>query len=258
MSGDGSGNACDGCAGDGAPLEPLAPDAPLPDEQSKDAKSIAVARQKELDDYQPSSTLRVEIGPDPEGGTEIVFPPMRSAAHAVTQTVIFVFSFGLFVFALAQLSSLVAVTWGMANLLLFNWLLRIWFATERVVINDGQVSLTNGLFRMRQTMPLAQVSSIHVIAGPMTGRHAIRIRGAGWHHLDVGDGIADQRDAEWLAAQMSRAAGIEPASFVRGGQSAEDMELMTEFVGDVAEGKVNFGPLGNALIDMVMRKRKDD
>lgn len=258
MSSDGSGNARDGWTGDGAPLEPLAPDAPLPDEQSEDAKSIAVARQRKLDDYQPSSTLRVEIGPGPEGGTEVVFPPMRSAAHAVTQTVIFLVSFSLFVFAFVQLSTLVAAIWGMANLLLFNWLLRIWFATERVVINDGHVTLTNGLFRAQQTMPLAQVSSIHAIAGPMTGRYAIRIRGAGWHHFDVGDGIADQRDAEWLAAQMSRAAGIEPASSVGGGQSAEDMELMTEFVGDVAEGKVNFGPLGNALIDMVMRKRKDD
>ena len=258
MSSDGSGNSGDRCTGDGAPLEPLAADACLPDEQSEDANAIAVARQKELDDYQPSSTLRVEIGPGPEGGTEVVFPPMRSAAHAVTQTVIFFISCGLFVCAFVQLSALVAVIWGMANLLLFNWLLRIWFATGRVVINDGQVSLTNGLFRMRQTMPLAQVSSIHAIAGPLTGRYAIRIRGAGWHHFDVGDGIANPRDAEWLVAQMSRAAGIEPSTSVRGAQSAEDREMMTEFVGDVAEGIVNFGPLGTALMDAFMRRRKSE
>jgi hypothetical protein len=201
--------------------------------------------------------LAVRIGPAPEGGTEYVFPPMRSAAPAVTQSVVFLISFGLFIVALVQLPILVSLIWGLVNLLLFAWLLRIWLATERVVIGNGTVSLTSGLFRIKQVMPLDQVRAIHAIAGPMTHRSAIRIKSAGWHHFDVGDGIADQREAEWLAAQMSQAAGIQPAAGILGYQPAEDMEIIKEFVKDFSDGKINFGPLGNTLVAAAQLKKNE-
>jgi hypothetical protein len=217
--------------------------------QVKDARQIAQQRQSEQEAYQPSSTLRVRLGPASEGGTEIVFPPLRAAAHAVALSVGFVMSLVLFTIASARVPMLGTFIWALLNLLLFIWLLRIWLAEERVVIGNGTISLTSGLLRVKQTMSLDQVQSIHVIVGPLTRRNAIRIRGPGWRHFDVGDGIAEQRDAEWLAAQMSKFAGIQPAPAIRGNERAEDMEMIQEFVEDFQAGKIDFGPLGNALVE---------
>jgi hypothetical protein len=225
--------------------------------QVRDAKSVAAARQSRQEIYIPNPDLRVRMGPAPQGGTEIIFPPMRSAAHALTQSVVLLVSLGLFIFAFGQLPILVALIWGMVNVLLFGWVVRIWLATERVVIDDDTVSFTSGLFRVRQRMPRAEVSGIHVIAGPMTRRYAIRIRGTGWRHFDVGDGIAEQRDAEWLAAEMSRAAGIQPRLTAHGYQPAEDLEIIQAFAKDVTDGKINFGPLGNALVNLAMRRKNE-
>jgi hypothetical protein len=224
--------------------------------EARDAKTIAALRDSKREDYTPSSAFRVRIGPALEGGTEVIFPPMRSAAHAVAVSVIFLMSLALFIFVFAQMTLRLSAIWGVVNVLLFAWLLRIWFATERVVIGNGTVSFTSGLFRVRQTMPLCQVTGIHIVAGPVTGRNAIRIRGAGWRRFDVGDGIADQRDAEWVARQMSLAAGIQPAAAGRGYQPAEDMEIINEFVKDFEGGKIDFGLLGNALVDAFKGRKK--
>jgi hypothetical protein len=223
--------------------------------QVQDARSIAQARQSEEDAYQPSPTFRVRPGPAPEGGTEVIFPPLRSAAHAIGQSVFFLASLTLFVLVFRQLPILILLIWGLVNFLLCTWLIRIWWATERVVIGNGTVSFTSGLFRVK----LDQVKAIHVIAGPITHqKSAIRILGTGWRHFDVGDGIADRRDAEWLAAQLSLAAGIQPAPAVRGSQRAEDMEMIQEFVKDFQGGKIDFGPLGNALIDAAAMQKKNE
>jgi hypothetical protein len=226
--------------------------------QVQDAQSIARARQRELDAYQPSSTFRVQLGVAPEGGIEVIFPPMRSAAKAPASSLLFLVSLTLFILAFRQLPFLVWLIWLLGNFFLFTWLIRIWWTSERVAIGNGAVSFTSGLFRVTQTMPLDQVKAIHVITGPITRLNAIRIRGTGWRHFDVGDGIAGRRDAEWLAAQMSLAAGIQPAPAGRQNQRAEDMEMINEFVKAFQEGKIDFGPLGNALIDAVPIKKKVD
>jgi hypothetical protein len=224
----------------------------------QDASSIERAQQSEQEEYQPAPTFRVRPSPLPEGGSEVIFPPMPCAAHAVTWSAILLTSLTLFIVAFGQISILMVLVWCLGNLFILTWLLRICWATERIVIGNGTVSLTSGLFRVTQTMPLDQVKAIHVITGPITHKSAIRIRGAGWRHFDVGDGIRDQRDAEWLAAEMSRAAGIQPAPAARENQRTEDMEIMTEFVKDFRSGKIDFGLLGNALIDVFGRQKKSE
>jgi hypothetical protein len=226
--------------------------------QVQEAKSIAATRESDQEAYTPSPALQGLICPAPDGGTEVTFPPLRAAAHAVAQTVIFLVSLTLFLFTIGQLPVVVLLLWGLGNVLLLAWLLRIWLATEQVVFGNGIVSFTSGLFRIQQTMPLDQVKEIHVVAGAITGRNAIRIRGAGWHRFDVGEGIADQRDAEWLAAQMSRAAGIPPAPAGKRYQPAGEMEIINEFVKDFQAGKIDFGPLGNALVEATRRMKKSN
>jgi hypothetical protein len=226
--------------------------------QVLDAQSIEQARQHEQAAYQPGPAFRVRVSPAADGGLEVVFPPMGLAAHALAWTVIFLISITLFIVAVPRLPIFASVIWSLVNLFILTWLIKIWWLTERVVISDGAIAFTSGLFRVTQTMPFTELKAIHVITGPITRQSAIRIRSTGWKHFDVGDGIRDQRDAEWLAAEMCRAAGIEPAPAVRGNEMAEQMEIIQAFVKDAQGGKINFGPLGNALIDVVGRKKKDD
>jgi hypothetical protein len=226
--------------------------------QAQDARSIEQVRQHEQAAYQPGPSFRVRVSPAADGSLEIIFPPMGLAAHALAWTVIFLVSMTLFVVAVSRLPVLASVIWTVVNLFIFTWLIKIWWLTERIVVGNGVVSFTSGLFRVTQNMPFVDVKAIHVITGPITRQSAIRIRSNGWKHFDVGDGIRDQRDAEWLAAEMSRAAGIQPAPAGRGNEMAEQMEIMQAFVKDVQGGKINFGPLGNALIDVMGRKKRDD
>jgi hypothetical protein len=226
--------------------------------QAQAARSIEQVRQHEQAAYQPGPAFRARVSPAADGGLEVIFPPMGLAAHALAWSVIFLVSMTLFVVAVSTLPILVSVIWTLVNLFIFTWLIKIWCLTERIVIGSGAVAFTSGLFRITQTMPFADLKAIHAITGPITRQSAVRIRSTGWKHFDVGDGIRDQRDAEWLAAEMSRAAGIQPAPAVHGNEMAEQMEIMQAFVKDVQGGKINFGPLGNAMINVLGRQKSDD
>jgi hypothetical protein len=226
--------------------------------QAQDARSIKQVRQQDQAAYQPGPSFRVRVTPAADGGLEIIFPPMRLSVNgALTWPVIFMISMTLFVVAVPTLPIIASVIWTLVNLFIFTWLVKIWLLTERIVVGSGTISFTSGLFRITQTMPFAELKAIHVITGPITRQNAVRIRSTGWKHFDVGDGIRDQRDAEWLAAEMCHAAGIQPTPAGGGNQMAEQMEIMQAFVKDVQGGKINFGPLGNALIDVVGRQKKE-
>jgi len=73
--------------------------------------------------------------------------------------------------------------------------------------------VTQGLFRIAQTIPQDQLVQIHAIAGPTTP-NAIRILSRGWRHFTVAEGIQYRRDADWLAQRMCQAAGIDPAAAI--------------------------------------------
>ena len=62
----------------------------------------------------------------------------------------------------------------------------------------------------------------------------------------------EKRDAEWLALQMSHAAGVKAAPSVPDYSGAEQMEIMTSFIKDFRAGKVlpNQGRLTNAMSEL--------
>jgi hypothetical protein len=141
----------------------------------------------------------------------------------------------------------------------FFWILRLWFAPEKVVIANGTISDTCGIFATTRTMPIADVVAIHAIPGQYTRKNAIRIKGSGWHYLSVGDGIREKRDAEWLALQMSHAAGVKAAPSVPDYGGAEQMEIMAAFVKDFRAGKVlpQMGTLTKGMSDLLLRSAAD-
>ncbi|HXQ42341.1 MAG TPA: hypothetical protein VN821_13805 [Candidatus Udaeobacter sp.] len=191
--------------------------------------AIAADRERRLEDYKPGPGFRVKIRPAAEGGTEFLIPPIGRAGGAVAQSIVFAVSFVLMLFAYGQIPLVVIVPWGVLNLLLYLWLARLWFAAERIVIGNGVIRVTNGLFRITQSMAIDQVASIHAVPIETPWVVTVRIRGQGWRQIGTGQGIRELAEAQWLALQMSHAAGIKAASPIPGNETAEMMEMVLGF-----------------------------
>jgi hypothetical protein len=202
---------------------------PVTAEQKAEVESIRAGRTRELGEYKPGPDFKVRITPTGDGGTEFFFPPVRGAANSIFQTLVFVVTVGLFVrLCLNGQTSMmyfaVAGVWGAIELGFFMWILRLWIAPEQVVVANGNLSYTYGIFGRTRTMTTAEITSIRVTKGGSTTHNAIRIVGAGLHLFTVGDGIRQKRDAEWLARQMSQAAGVKPADSIPGSSEIEFAE----------------------------------
>jgi len=185
---------------------------PVTAEQKADVESIRAGRTRELEEYKPDPDFGVRITRTADGGTEFFFPPVRGGAKAIPQTVVFLGTVALLaVICIRDQPSIPLVAiWGFIDLGFFMWILRLWFAPERVVFANGAVSYTSGILGKTRTMPIAEISSIHVAKGAYTTNNAIRITGRGLNIFSVGDGIRVKRNAEWIARQMSIAAGVKP------------------------------------------------
>jgi hypothetical protein len=210
---------------------------PVTAEQKANVESIHAGRTKELEEYQPGSDFGVRITRTADGGTEFFFPPVRGGAKAIPQTVVFLGTVGLLaaICIRDQPSIPLVAIWGFVDLGFFMWILRLWFAPERVVFANGAVSYTSGILAKTRTMPIADISSIHVTKGGYTTNNAIRITGRGLNIFNVGDGIRVKRNAEWLARQMSIAAGVKPVdsimdSSLEQAEFAHQAEALNAFV----------------------------
>jgi hypothetical protein len=210
---------------------------PVTAEQKADVESIRAGRTRELEEYKPDPDFGVRITRTADGGTEFFFPPVRGGAKAIPQTVVFLGTVGLLaaICIRDQPSIPLVAIWGFVDLGFFMWILRLWFAPERVVFAKGAVSYTYGILGKTRTMPIAEISSIHVTKGGYTTNNAIRISGRGLNIFDVGDGIRVKRNAEWLARQMSIAAGVKPVdsimdSSLEQAEFAQQAESLNAFV----------------------------
>jgi hypothetical protein len=142
-----------------------------------------------------------------------------------------------------QLPLLIVAPWGVLNFLLLVWVVRLWTAPERIVIGNGTVRVTSGLFGITRTLPISEVTAIHAVRITSPFLVSVRIRGKAWHTIGVGQGIRESREAEWLALQMRRTVGIAPAGPAPVNEAAEQMEVIAALAKelDSAEGRTRLG-----------------
>ena len=205
-------------------------------QQAAEAESIRAVRKVEIEAYQPGPDFRVRITPTKEGGREFFFPPVRAGANAVGQTIVFLMVSAPLLALGGQLPLWFVAVWGTIDLLFLGWILRLWFAPEQVVIEKGNITVTSGLFANKRRMAASEVTAIHAAKGGYTLNHNIRILGRGWHVMQVGDGIRETRDAEWLARQMSIAAGVKPADSIPLNSNLEQTQILKAFASDYLAG----------------------
>jgi hypothetical protein len=205
-------------------------------QQAAEAESIRAVRKVEIEAYQPGPDFRVRVTPTKEGGSEFFFPPVRGGANAVGQTIVFLMFSAPLVALAGQLPLWFVAVWGTIDLLFLGWILRLWFAPEEVVIEKENITVTSGLFAKKRRMATSEVTAIHATKGGYTLNHNIRIVGHGWHVMQVFDGIREAREAEWLARQMSIAAGVKPADPIPLNANLEQVRILQAFVSDYRAG----------------------
>jgi hypothetical protein len=210
----------------------------LTPEQSAHLESIRAAHLAELESYTPGPDLKVRTTSLPNGGTEFYFPaaPFDTNAPGLSLLLLIMFCilygvsgplFSNFHPGVLVVMPLYAI-WAFLTLLLLLWVLRLWLAPDRVTIANGVLSTASGIFRRTKSMPVSEIATIHAVPGSRKMHSAIRISGR--RFFKVGDGIRDSRDAEWLAMQISRAAGIKPSASLPIDYADEQLEQVQTFL----------------------------
>ncbi|HLY57830.1 MAG TPA: hypothetical protein VKS60_19870 [Stellaceae bacterium] len=233
---------------------------PLGADTAADVAAVAAARRRRLEDYQPGPGSRVRIGPAPGGGTEFFLPPLGTAGGAIAQTIVLLASIALITLAWRNGFPLViTVPWGVINLLLFVWVIRLWSAEERIVVGNGTIRVTSGLLGLTRSMPLDQVRQIHAVRIASPWIVTVRIMGHGWQMIGCGQGIREAREAEWLALRMSRTAGIEPAGPIPVNEWGEQLQVLGAFAEQMtgAEGRTAGAKLYSMIKDRARRMDPD-
>jgi hypothetical protein len=158
-----------------------------------------------------------------------------------------------------RLPLLIVAPWGVFNFLLLVWVVRLWTAPERIVIGNGTVRVTSGLFGITRTLPLSEVTAIHAVRITSPFLVSVRIRGKAWHTIGVGQGIRESREAEWLALQMSRTAGIAPAGPAPVNEAAEQMQVIAALAKELnsAEGRTRLGKFRTVIARAAREDQQD-
>jgi hypothetical protein len=145
--------------------------------------------------------------------TELLFPAGRNRGAALGVTLFAVLS-GAVVTALVLLEAPIGcpIVFAAVEALVVYAALRLWFRVVVVTADRERLSVAAGLGRpgAARTVSAAEVRGIEVRIGLQSGDRvwydlrAIRPDG---RPLDVGGGIPNKREAEWLAAQLEDALG---------------------------------------------------
>ncbi len=176
--------------------------------QAAEVASLRGARKEEIEAYSPGPDFKVQIVPTTDGSREFFFLRRAAEASATGQTVLFLITFVPLVMMATQLPIWIVAVWAVIEIVFLAWILRLWFAPEQVVVANGVLTVTQGLFARKRRVATADITSIHAAKGEYTRNHHIRIVGKGWHVMAVGDGIRNARDAEWLARRSAPRRGL--------------------------------------------------
>jgi len=154
----------------------------------------------------PSVDIRTTAG----GGTEFVFPAARNAGVAVAITVV-VLVFGAVIwFGAAYLPFVITGAIGLFGLLFFLIMLQLWFGTERVVVEGGELTTRSailGVARAR-SFDCASITGFELTVGMQTGGGTgtpywdIQLINREGRRFKICGELEDRHEADWIVAQL--------------------------------------------------------
>lgn len=178
---------------------------PSPEDEESLAAAIEVYRQS------PDSRIRVTRTLH---RTEIFFSAARNLGVAIGVTLFFALWTAV-TWALPRLGApiIFPIAFGFFDVLIALMLVSLWLGTTRVAIGPSGAQITYGLLGIGWTraIPAGEIDDITLKIGMQSGTrpyYDIKIVRADGKKLPAGGSIRDKREAEWLVAQMTDAAGL--------------------------------------------------
>lgn len=167
---------------------------------------------------------KVTIAPGPGGGTEFRFGAARSPGAALGVTIMALLFCGVaIVTGYLGAPLLFPIIFGLFGVLLVLFAIDLWLVVTTVEIGHNVLQKRTSIagFGWTRHIDTADIEELAMKVG-MTQQDSATQSSKAWYDiaLQLGDGrkvtigrqIADRREAEWVVAEMRRAAGLDPDS----------------------------------------------
>ncbi|MCX7886068.1 MAG: DUF3592 domain-containing protein [Verrucomicrobiae bacterium] len=158
------------------------------------------------------SPIRVE--PSLDGGTEFYFPAGRNAGAAIGLAIFMVaWTVAVAAMILFKAPILLIVVFSAVELVVLAFLFALWFGSTCVTVNRQTIRVVHSAlgWRRERTVPVADITGFAVSVGMTAGTtvyYDINLSRCDGKTESVARFIKSKPEADWLAAEMSRCAGI--------------------------------------------------
>ena len=178
------------------------------------AQKAIAAKQADLASYRRPMDSPIRVETSWRGGTEFYFPPGRNPVMAIAATAFFAGWSGALV-AMIMFNAPVGlvVVFSLIDLAVFAGVFGIWFAAARITVDHDTVTVTKTVlgWRREKVVPIADIAGFRTVIGMTSGTTAyynIQLALRNGRSVTLGGTIKDKLEADWLATEMSRCAGI--------------------------------------------------
>ena len=186
----------------------------LTPEQLAVAQQVQAKEQVAIAHYQQPSNSRILVQTAARGGKEFYFPAARNPVAALMLTVFLaIWSVGIWFMLTFKAPILFPIVFGLVELFLLYGFFQSWFGTTRVVVESGGITVAKHVLGLGRTRTIAfnDVEKIITQIGMTNGTTTyqdIKIVCRDGKEITAGSSIKDVREAEWLTAEMAKAAGL--------------------------------------------------
>jgi hypothetical protein len=171
----------------------------------------------DLSEYRQPRESRISVSRT-QRGTEITFPAARNPGAAFTLTVFTVFWSAAMAFMLYLKAPVVfPIVFGLFELLLLIGTLQLWLGVSRVTADRAALLIAQGYIYPGREQKIAsgEISTVTTRIGMQAGSRpyydVVVMRRSG-KQIATGRWIRNKREAEWLAATIRDALGLQPTS----------------------------------------------
>ena len=164
--------------------------------------------------YQPSADAGISFDVSPAGGTVVLVRPARAIGAILALGAFLVVWTGVVVL-LVHLDApfFFPLLFGLFDFLLVYGFLQLAIGSYRIVIEGGFLTLDNAVagISFKTVMPLDEIETIKPSIGMQSGKtvfYSILVTRRGGRRSTLHVPLREKHDAEWLAAELRKRAGI--------------------------------------------------
>ena len=159
---------------------------------------------------------KIMVQPSPAGGVMFKFPALRNPGAALGTTAFFLVWTAVVWFLWMHAPVFFTFFFALFDLLFFFIVLSLWMGSSVVTFEAGTVTVRGGLLSLgpRHVAPCSEITEIDIPIGMQMGNaqgtpyYNIQLVCRNGHKFVAAQGLRDKQEAEWLVAEMKKAAGL--------------------------------------------------